>query len=285
MPNLVPRKGRFQGVKHIEQAFSLASNMRSAALMPYYTLGFPDQDTSLSIIKSIAPFSDLLELGIPFSDPIADGPTIQRSTQLALDNGTTVARCLHLLKQLRNDEVTTPVLLMGYYNPILTYGQEAFVRDSADAGADGFIIPDLPPEEAQELDRYATEYDLSLVYFVAPTSSPQRISRILSNAKGFIYLVSLTGVTGARGHINKDLADFVIQLKIKTDVPIAVGFGISTPDQARTVGDFSDGVIVGSALLDAINSSSDKTKAATHFVKSLHDVLTDALQINSNFAG
>jgi tryptophan synthase alpha chain len=270
----MPRRGQFQGVKHIEQAFSLASSTRSAALMPYYTLGYPDQDASLSIIKSIAPFSDLLELGIPFSDPIADGPTIQRSTQLALDNGTSVATCLQLLSRLRSDEVTTPVLLMGYYNPILAYGQEAFVRDSADAGADGFIIPDLPPEEAQEFERYATEYDLSLIYFIAPTSSPQRISRILSNAKGFIYVVSVAGVTGARSNINKDLADFVIQLKTKTDVPIAVGFGISTPEQARTVGDFSDGVIVGSALLDAVNTSSNKTKAAAHFVKSLYEALT-----------
>jgi tryptophan synthase alpha chain len=279
------RKGQFQGVKHIEQAFSLASNIRSAALMPYYTLGYPDQDTSLSVIKSIAPFSDLLELGIPFSDPIADGPTIQRSTQLALDNGTSVATCLQLLRRLRSDEVTTPVLLMGYFNPILTYGQEAFVRDSADAGADGFIIPDLPPEEAQQLERYAADYDLSLVYFIAPNSSPQRISRILSNAKGFIYMVSIAGVTGARGHINKDLANFVVQLKSKTDVPIAVGFGISTPDQARMVGDFSDGVIVGSALLDTVNSSSNKTKAAVHFVKSLYEVLADPVQINDKFAG
>ena len=183
--------GQFQGVKHIEQAFSLASNMRSAALMPYFTLGYPDPGESLSIIKAIAPFSDLLELGIPFSDPIADGPTIQRSTQLALDRGTTVATCLQMLQQLREDGVATPVLLMGYYNPILAYGQEAFVRDSAHAGADGYIIPDLPLEEAQEMERYAAEYDLALIYFIAPTSSPQRISRIVINAKGFLYMVSI----------------------------------------------------------------------------------------------
>ncbi len=277
MPNLEPKIDQHQGVRHIGQAFSLALNMRSAALMPYYTLGYPDQSTSLSVIKSIAPFSDLLELGIPFSDPIADGPTIQRSTQLALENGTTVAICLQLLRQLRNDGVATPVLLMGYYNPILAYGQEAFVRDSADAGADGFIIPDLPPEEAQELERFTAEYDLSLIYFIAPTSSPQRISRIVMNAKGFLYMVSITGVTGARSHIRTDLPDFVAQLKTKTDVPIAVGFGISTPDQARTVGEFADGVIVGSALLDAVYSNSNKTKAAAYYVKSLYDALTNPL--------
>lgn len=261
------------GRDHIRQAFTHAQATQTAALMPYFTLGYPDVDRSLAIIEAIAPYSQLLELGVPFSDPLADGPTIQRSTQQALDNGVTTAVCLQLLRQLRQRGVTVPVLLMGYYNPILAYGIEKYVADAAEAGADGFIVPDLPPEEAQELEHLATAVGLCLVPFLAPTSNPQRIADIASKATGFIYLVSVTGVTGARQQLQTDLSEFVGRVRQHTAVPLAIGFGISTPEQAQKVGQLADGVIVGSALINAIDAADDKPAAAAAFVQALQAAL------------
>ncbi len=200
-----PLNGRTQ----ITNAFAAALQKQSAALMPYYTLGYPDRETSLKIIEAIAADSDLLELGIPFSDPLADGPTIQHSTQVSLENGTTVAGCLDMVRELRHRGVQTPICLMGYYNPMLAYGLDRFVQDVKAAGAQGFIVPDLPPEEAVELERLTTEAGLAYIYFLAPTSSMERIEQVTRKAQGFIYLVSVTGVTGARSTLHTDLAGFV----------------------------------------------------------------------------
>lgn len=261
--------GRFR----ITAAFEKAKQTQSAALMPYFTLGFPDIATSLAVVEAIAPYSDLLELGVPFSDPLADGPTIQRSTQIALENGTTTAVCLQTLRQLRERGIQTPVLLMGYYNPILAYGIDRYVQDAAAAGADGFIVPDLPPEEATELQKTAESAGLALVYFLAPTSNTARIDLVAQQANGFLYLVSLTGVTGARATVQGDLAEFVGRVRQKTAVPLAVGFGISTPQQAAEVGRVADGVIVGSALVTAVDQATDKPAAARQFVQSLQQAL------------
>lgn len=261
------------GREHISQAFAQAKTEQKAALMPYFTLGYPDIDSSLAIIEAIAPYSQLLELGVPFSDPLADGPTVQHSTQKALENGVTTAVCLQMLRQLRQRGVHIPVLLMGYYNPILAYGMEKYVADAAAAGADGFIVPDLPPEEAAELDQLATAVGLCLVPFLAPTSNPKRIAQIAAQANGFIYLVSVTGVTGARQQLDTDLAGFVARVRQQTAVPLAIGFGISTPEQAQKVGHIADGVIVGSALINAVNGASDKPAAAAAFVQSLQTAL------------
>ncbi|MFW6184520.1 MAG: tryptophan synthase subunit alpha [Chloroflexota bacterium] len=257
------------GQERISAAFSGVGADRAAALMPYYTLGYPDRETSLAVVEAIAPYSDLLELGVPFSDPLADGPTIQHSTQASLAAGTTTAGCLEMVRELRDRGITTPFLLMGYYNPILAYGVEQYVKDAAAAGADGFIVPDLPPEEAGDLDQAASEAGLALIHFLAPTTSPTRMKTVARRGRGFIYLVSVTGVTGARTHISESLASFVARVRQQTDTPLAVGFGISTPEQAAQVGAIADGVIVGSALINAVDGAEDKAAEAVRFVQAL----------------
>jgi len=257
------------GRAHIAAAFARAQETQTAALMPYFTLGFPDRATSLDVVEAIAPYSDLIELGVPFSDPLADGPTIQRSTQIALENGTTTADCLAMVRELRQRGVDRPFMLMGYYNPILAYGIENYVRDAAAAGADGFIVPDLPPEEADDLEQAASQAGLVLVHFLAPTSNPQRIAHVAARAQGFVYLVSLTGVTGARSQVQADLGEFVARVRAQTSAPLAVGFGIGTPEQAAKVGALADGVIVGSALIHVADKARSKAEAAGEFVASL----------------
>lgn len=259
-----------RGEKKVRSAISGAQEHKLAALMPYFTIGYPTIDESLKIISGIATQSDLLELGVPFSDPIADGKTVQRSSQRALENGVTTAICLQLVRSLRNQGIDTPVLLMGYYNPILAYGEEEFVNDAADAGVDGFIVPDLPPEEAGSLKESARKRGLALIYFVAPTSNQHRIELVAREASGFIYVVSVTGVTGARQKLEVDLAQLVAQVRARSNLPVAVGFGISTPAQAAEVGRYADGVIVGSALIDAVDRGEDKALAASEFVGALN---------------
>ena len=257
------------GLARIEAAFLTASQRQTAALMPYFTLGYPDVETSLDIIEAVAAHSDLLELGVPFSDPLADGPTIQHSTQVALENGVAVAGCLDMVARLRRRGVDTPACLMGYYNPILAYGLRRFVDDASAAGAQGLIVPDLPPEEAEELALTATRAGLAYIYFLAPTSSHSRIVQVAKQAAGFIYLVSVTGVTGARSGLESNLTPFVERVRAQTDLPLAVGFGISTPEQAASVGKVADGVIVGSALINAVDAAADKPAAAGTFTASL----------------
>jgi len=178
-----------------------------------------------------------------------------------------------MVQELRQRGVTIPFLLMGYYNPVLAYGIADYVREAAAAGADGFIVPDLTPEEAGELEEAARESGLTLIHFLAPTSNPQRIEAVARQAQGFIYLVSLTGVTGARKQVQGNLADFVNRVRGLANVPLAVGFGISTPEQAAEVGQVADGVIVGSALINAVDASGDKAQAAADFVESLQQAL------------
>ena len=262
--------GRYQ----IAAAFATALQSKTAALMPYFALGYPDRETSLNIIEAIAADSDLLELGIPFSDPLADGPTIQHSTQVSLENGTTVSDCLDMVRELRHRGVQTPICLMGYYNPMLAYGLDRFVQDAKTAGAQGFIVPDLPPEEASELAHLISAAGLAYIYFLAPTSRMERIDQVAQRAQGFIYLVSVTGVTGARQALHSDLAEFVQRVRTRSTVPLAIGFGISTPDQAASVAQLADGVIVGSALINAVNNSGEKPSAAAAFVRSLRAALT-----------
>lgn len=261
------------GLERIAAAFHKTRAEQRAALMPYFTLGYPDQATSLAVLEAIAPYSDLLELGVPFSDPLADGPTIQRSTQVALANGVTTAACLSMLRTLRQRGVPTPALLMGYYNPIVAYGLERYVQDARAAGADGFIVPDLPPEESEPLEQLVRAAGLALIYFLAPTSSPARIALIAQRAQGFIYLVSLTGVTGARANLTAGLEAFIGRVRAQTTLPLAVGFGISTPEQAAAVGRAADGVIVGSALIDAVDRAEDKPGAAGAFVQAMQRAL------------
>jgi tryptophan synthase alpha chain len=245
------------GVQHIKNAFTNGHK----AFMPYAVLGYPNRQSSLEVIKTLVEAgADLLELGIPFSDPLADGPTIQAATQKSLENGTTVKDCLAMTRELRQQGIETPALLMGYINPMLAYGLEQFVADAAAAGADGFIVPDLPPEEAGELEALCHEHGLALVYLLAPTSTPERIKLAAAKSQGFIYLVSLTGVTGARNELAAGLSDFVARVRAQTDTPLAVGFGIGAGDQARAVAQLADGVIVGSALVKRAAESPDSLR-------------------------
>ncbi len=233
-----------------------------AALMPYFPLGFPDAQTSLDVIVAMSEAgADAFEIGLSFSDPLADGPVIQHATQVALEKGITIKRSLELIAELRSREVTQPFLVMGYYNPILAYGLERFVDEAAAAGTDGFIVPDL--------DRLCRARGLSLIYFLAPTSTDDRVKLVAERARGFIYLVSLTGVTGTRTQLSSQLGEFVKRVRHATSTPIAIGFGVSTPEQAGEVSRLADGVIVGSALVHIVDRAEDKPQAAAHFIREL----------------
>lgn len=246
------------GIDRIQNAFA----KNRTAFMPYAVLGYPTREGSVEVIQALADLgADLLELGVPFSDPLADGPTIQAATQKSLQNGTTLKDCLAMARELRQKGMDTPALFMGYINPILAYGLEQFVDDAAAAGIDGLIVPDLPPEEAGDLETACAAHGLALVYLLAPTSTPERIKLIAEKSQGFIYLVSLTGVTGARTELPPDLTDFVARVRAQTGKPLAIGFGIGTGQQAHAVGELADGVIVGSALVKRAGESLESVKA------------------------
>lgn len=245
------------GIERISAAFS-----KHPAFMPYSVLGYPTRQASLDVVKTLVEAgADLLELGVPFSDPLADGPTIQAATQKSLENGTSLKDCLAMTRELRDSGVDTPALLMGYVNPMLAYGLEQFTADAATAGVDGFIVPDLPPEESEELETLCNQHGLALVYLLAPTSTPERIAQVVKKSRGFIYLVSLTGVTGARSELSPDLGDFIKRVREQTNTPLAVGFGIGNGDQARAVAELADGVIVGSALVKQAGHSTGAVRA------------------------
>ena len=253
-------------LERIQQLF----NDGHAALMPYFPLGFPDAQTSLDVITALSKTGvDAFEIGLSFSDPLADGPVIQHATQVALEKGITVRRALEMIAELRSRGVSQPFLVMGYYNPILACGLEEFVREAASAGADGFIVPDLPPEEADDLDWMCRERGLGLIYFLAPTSTDDRVTLVAERAQGFIYLVSVSGVTGARTQLAGGLSDIVGRIRRATATPIAIGFGVSTPEQASQVSRIADGVIVGSALVQIVDRAEDKPQAAVQFIREL----------------
>lgn len=240
------------GVAAVAAMFKHAKAQNRAAFLPYFPIGFPDYESSLEAIVAMAEVGvDGFEIGIPFSDPLADGPIIQAATQTALENGVTVKTCLQAVRQLRERGVHQPMLAMGYLNPLLAYGWEAFVRDAKAAGADGIIVPDLPPDDAGVYIETCKREGVALVFFLAPTSSLARINLAAQQATGFIYVVSLTGVTGARSELPADLTDFIARLRENTDKPLVLGFGISTPEHARMMNTLVDGFIVGSALVRA----------------------------------
>jgi tryptophan synthase alpha chain len=240
--------------------------------MPYFPLGYPGLESSLDVVEALAKNgADLVEVGLAFSDPLADGPVIQRATQVALQNGITLARSLVGVAELRRRGVSIPLVLMGYYNPILAFGLERFAAAAGQAGADGFIIPDLPPEEAAEFEAAAGA--LPLIRMLAPTSPPERVQRVAQGARGFIYLVSVAGVTGARQELPAGLAELVERVRRSASVPVCVGFGIGSPQQARAVARVADGVIVGSACVQAIGGSQAPVEAARAFARSFKEAI------------
>jgi len=240
--------------------------------MPYYPLGFPTPEISVDVIEALAKNgADLIEVGLPFSDPLADGPVIQRATQIALEQGMTVKKALQAIRDLRGRGVTIPLVLMGYFNPMLAYGLATLAAEAQESGADGFIVPDLPPEEAGEFE--AAIAPLPQIRMVAPTTPDERLQTITRGARGFLYLVSLTGVTGARTALPEGLPEFVSRVKAHAPVPICVGFGISTPEQAQAVGQLAEGVIVGSACVRAIGESATPALTAAHFAREFASAL------------
>jgi tryptophan synthase alpha chain len=242
--------------------------------MPYFPLGYPDLDTSVDVIEALAKNgADLIEVGLSFSDPLADGPVIQKATQVALEQGITVKKSLAAVKELRKRGVTIPLVLMGYYNPMLAYGLEKFIRDVVEAGADGFIVPDLPVEEADEFYAAMKGVDAPLIPMLAPTSSADRMEMIARKAKGFIYLVSVTGVTGERTSISDGLGALIAQVREHTSAPVCVGFGIGTPEQAKQVGALADGVIVGTACVRTIGTSQIPVETAKQFAVEFRSAL------------
>ena len=234
------------------------------ALIAYLTVGYPNLEATGEIATILADAGcDIIELGIPFSDPLADGATIQKASYQALRQGITPQACLDVAHKLFQ-RITTPLVFMSYYNPILSSGLEAFCRASADAEVDGLIVPDLPPEEGVELEVSTRRHELDLIYLLTPTSNEERISLVAERSQGFIYLVSLTGVTGARQALPPELEGFVRRVRQRTSKPLCVGFGVSNPEQAGRVAQVADAVIVGSRLLELINedASLSSLKAA-----------------------
>ncbi len=242
------------------------------ALIAYLTVGYPDIETTCQAASVLSSEGcDLIELGIPFSDPIADGVTIQKASYQALQQGVTPQVCLEVANQLHH-KITTPLAFMSYYNPVLNFGLEAFCQASARAGIDGLIIPDLPPEEGAELEAITKKLKLDLIYLLAPTSNEKRISIVAERSRGFIYLVSVTGVTGARQTLPPELEDFVRRVREKAPQPLCVGFGISNPEQARRAAKAADGIIVGSRLLQLIEEDATLSSLKT-FTLSLREAL------------
>jgi tryptophan synthase alpha chain len=247
-------------VSRLDRVFSALRARGERALAPYFMAGDPSLDvTRRLMVEAARRGADLFELGVPFSDPIGDGPVIQRAGTRALRNGTTLMRVLETVTELRRD-VDAPIVLMTYYNPILSFGLKAFAETATKVGVDGVIVPDLPPDEADALATEADPVGLDLVYLVAPTSTPARMRMIARRSRGFIYVVSLTGVTGERQELPRDLADQVRKLRAVTTKPLCVGFGVGRPEQAAAVGRLADGVIVGSAIVRLIE---ERAAAAT----------------------
>lgn len=243
-------------MSRIETTFRALRRAGECALIPYLTVGYPTLAETVPLVRAIsAGGADILELGVPFSDPLADGPTIQEASQVALDNGVTVAHCLDVVTQIRKADVGLPIVLMGYCNPFLRYGVARLARDAALAGVDGLVVPDLPPDQAEHWIDATKTHGLDLIFFLAPTTSDARLRTVVRYGSGFIYCISVAGVTGARAALDDDLPSFLARVRATTDLPLAVGFGISTTQHVGDVAALADAAIVGSALITAIRQS------------------------------
>ena len=263
-------------MNRIDQKFQDLRKLKKAAFIAFLTTGDPDLKTTEALALSFESAGvDILELGVPFSDPMADGPTIQAASQRALKNKVNLKQILELVARVRKTS-QLPIALMSYYNPVFHYGVKKFVHDAKAAGVDGVIIPDLPPEEAKDLITEAKKADLSTVFFAAPTTTNDRLKGIVNAATGFIYYVSLAGVTGARQSLPQQIKKDVLRVKSITKKPVCVGFGISTAQQVKEIGAFSDGIIVGSAIIKEMEKHTgrkDLVKVVSSFVSNLSNAL------------
>ncbi len=260
-------------MNRIASVFKQYSAEKKTAVVPYITPEFPLKNVTVPLILALeSAGAAMIEVGIPFSDPLADGPVIQHSSEIAIKNGATVGRVLELVSEARK-KTQIPIILMGYVNPVLNYGLEKFCRDAQQAGVDGLIIPDLPPEESDEFRSLCTKYGLSNIFLIAPTSTDERIRFIDGCSTDFTYCVSVTGVTGARNSFGGSFDDFLARVKKNVKKPFVVGFGIKSREQIVRIAPFADGVVVGSALLQQIadgRTAEEVTERAQRFISSLN---------------
>jgi tryptophan synthase alpha chain len=262
-------------VSRIAGVFAALKAEKRAALIPFVEAYDPDRATSLALLKGMAANgADIIEIGVPFTDPMADGPTIQAAGRRALLAGASLAGVLELVREFRAGNAATPLVLMGYLNPILSYGVARFCADAAAAGVDGLIVVDLPTEEADLLLPLAAEHRLDVIRLVAPTTSDERLPLVLAGSSGFVYYVSITGITGTRTASAEDLARDIPRLRRATDLPIAVGFGVRTPEQAALVAAHADGAIVASVLIDKLFAC-----------KNVETVLADVAALSAGIKG
>ncbi|GFE59008.1 tryptophan synthase subunit alpha [Geobacter sp. AOG1] len=258
-------------MSRIAEKFATLARRGEKALITFITAGDPDLATTEKLIPLMERAgADIIELGVPFSDPMADGPTIQLASERALAAGTTVAKILAMVKSVRHHS-QVPLLLMGYYNPIFVYGPEKFLADAAAAGVDGVLLVDLPPEEAGDFKAMADRHGVNVIFLLTPTSDKARLDKVARLGSGFIYYVSVTGVTGARQSVDSSVFDAVTGIKAKVRLPLAVGFGIADPEQAGRVASVADGVVVGSAIVKLFETHRGKAleDSVTAFVTSL----------------
>jgi len=247
-------------ISRIEETFKELKKRGKKAFIPYIMAGDPSLKSTKDIVLLFEECgADIVEIGVPFTDPLADGPTIQMASERALKAGITLKRVISFVKDLRQN-TRIPLVLMTYYNPVFKYGEENFVRDAKDAGVDGVIIPDLPPDEAKSLISSSQKISLNTIFLLAPTSTPDRIKKVAKASRGFIYYVSVTGITGSTLLLDGSMETLISETRKYTDKPIAVGFGISTPDEASAISKVSDGVIVGSAIVKRLSEFPDGLK-------------------------
>ncbi len=261
----------------IDSRFAELKKQGRSALVTFVTAGDPDFDASMDIINGLpAAGADVIELGMPFTDPMADGPAIQASSLRALANGQNMIKTLEMVRAFRKNDNDTPIVLMGYYNPIYIYGSERFLADAKQAGVDGLIIVDLPPEEDQELCIPALATGINFIRLATPTTDEKRLPIVLTNTSGFVYYVSVLGVTGTKAPNVSNVSEAVARIKAQTDLPVAVGFGVRTGEQAQAIARGADGVVVGSALVDAVKNSLDENgKPTAKTAGAVHEIVQD----------
>lgn len=261
----------------IDRKFAALKREGRSALITYIMAGDPDYDTALAITKTL-PYAgaDIIELGMPFSDPMADGPAIQAAARRALKGGQTLRKTIQMVHEFRKGDAVTPVVLMGYYNPIYCYGVDRFLQDAGAAGIDGLLVVDLPPEMDRELCIPARQAGLHFIRLATPTTDDKRLAKVLENSSGFVYYISITGITGQALISLDDVAKAVKQIKSRTALPVAVGFGIKTGKQAAKVGEMADGVVVGTAIVNALASAlDDEGQIAGNPVRAVNGVVRD----------
>jgi tryptophan synthase alpha chain len=277
-------------MSRIEDKFAAVKAQGRAALVTFVTAGDPDPETSLAIIEALPPAgADLIEIGMPFTDPMADGPAIQLSSQRALKAGQTLAKTLRMVAEFRKTDADTPIILMGYYNPIFIYGVPRFLQDARTAGVDGLIVVDLPPEEDEELCLPALKAGLAFIRLATPTTDAGRLPAVLANTSGFVYYVSINGITGSATPDFREVEAAVDRIKAHTHLPVVVGFGVKTRDHAAAVAKVADGVVVGSAIVEAVRRSLDgqgraaegTVAAVVKLVEELADGVRESGRVNA----